>query len=68
MNSPFQDSLDWVGSFAGLFVALVGIATLVGQPWQYSGGAGVMVLQILGALSAVGIGAGLVYLVHFVEA
>lgn len=68
METPFRDRLDWVGSLVGAFVALVGLATLAGQPWQYTGGAAVMVLQILGALSAVAIGLGLVYLVHVVEA
>lgn len=68
METPFRDRLDVLGSIAGVFVALVGLATLAGQPWQYSaGGATVMVLQAFGALAAIAIGVGLVYLVHFVE-
>lgn len=64
-----QDRLDAIGVAAGVFLALVGVGTLWGQPWQYSaGGALVMVLQLLGALAAIAIGAGLVYLGHFVEA
>lgn len=64
----FQDRLDWVGVPVGLFVALVGLGTLLGQPWQYSaGGTLVTLLQIVGALAAIGIGIGLVYLVHVVE-
>lgn len=57
-----------IGVPVGLFIALVGLGNLLGQPWQYSaGGAPVMLLQIIGSLAAIAIGAGLVYLVHFVE-
>lgn len=64
----FQDRLDVVGIPVGLFVALVGLGTLIGMPWQYSaGGAVVTVLQIVGSLAAIAIGLGLVYLVHVVE-
>lgn len=67
MDVPVRDRLDAIGSIAGLFVALVGLATLIGQPWQYSPSATVMVLQGLGSLVAVGVGVGLVYLAHVVE-
>ena len=64
----FQDRLDVVSVPVGLFVLFVGLGTLLGQPWQYAaGGAPIMILQLLGALAAVGIGAGLIYLGHFVE-
>lgn len=65
----FQDRLDVVGIPVGLFVVVIGLGTLLGQPWQYAaGGAPVMVLQLLGALAAVGIGVGLIVLAHFIEA
>jgi hypothetical protein len=60
----FEDRLDVFGVLAGVFVALVGLGTLVGMPWQYSGGGLVTVFQVLGAVSAVGIGVGLAWLVH----
>ncbi len=64
----FQDRLDMIGVPVGLFIALVGLGNLAGQPWQYAaGGTPVMVLQIIGSLAAIGIGAGLIYLSHFVE-
>lgn len=45
----------------GLFVALVGVATIVGMPWQHlAGGVGLAVVRALGGLLAVGVGAGLV--------
>jgi hypothetical protein len=65
----FQDRLDLVGVPVGLFLAVVGLGNLTGQPWQYAaGGAPVMVLQIIGSLAAIAIGLGLIYLVHFVDA
>jgi hypothetical protein len=59
----FRDRLDAVAIPVGLFVLVVGLGTLYGQPWQYAaGGALQMVLQLLGALAAVGMGVGLLYL------
>ncbi|MDR5656577.1 MAG: hypothetical protein ACQEQJ_06080 [Halobacteriota archaeon] len=53
----FQDRLTVVGLLVGVFVLVVGLGTLLGQPWQYAaGGAPVMVLQLLGALGALVIG------------
>ncbi len=64
----FQDRLDVVGIPVGIFVLVVGLGTLLGQPWQYAAGGSLgMVLQLVGALSAVGIGVGLIWLGHFVE-
>lgn len=64
----FQDRLKMVGVPVGIFLALVGLGNLAGQPWQYSaGGTPVMVLQIIGSLGAIAIGAGLIYLTYFVE-
>lgn len=64
MQQLFADKLDLYGVLVGAFLALVGLGTLVGMPWQYSGGNLVTVLQILGALSAIGIGVGLAWLAH----
>ncbi|MFB6114598.1 MAG: hypothetical protein ABEJ58_10915, partial [Halodesulfurarchaeum sp.] len=58
-----QERRDIGGVLGGLFVALVGLGTLAGQPWQYSGGVIVILFQILGAVSAVAVGGGLIYLV-----
>lgn len=60
----FEDDLDVFGVLVGAFVALMGLGTLVGMPWQYSGGALVTVFQILGAVSAVVLGVGVAWLVH----
>lgn len=64
MQQLFADRLDVLGVLVGAFVALVGLGTLVGMPWQHSGGGLVTVLQILGALAAVGVGVGLAWLTH----
>lgn len=59
-----EDPLEPLGVAVGVLLALVGIATLAGTPWAYKSSALVMVGQILGALSAVAIGAGLAWLVY----
>ncbi|WP_433625885.1 hypothetical protein [Halomicrococcus sp. NG-SE-24] len=63
MNSFASDSLGSLGTVVGVFLALVGIATLVGTPWAYKSGSLVLAAgQIFGALAAVGVGAGLAWL------
>jgi len=61
------DTLEVLGTILGVYVALAALAVLVGMPWQYTGGIGVSVVQVVGSVLAVGIGAGLVYLLHFTE-
>ncbi|WP_049907906.1 hypothetical protein [Haloferax elongans] len=51
----------WIA--VGVFVALVGLGTLVGMPWRYAGGgAATAAMQILAALVTVGIGAAIAWL------
>lgn len=64
MQQLFADRLDVFGVLVGAFVALVGLGTLVGMPWQYGAGGVVTVLQIFGALAAVALGVGLAWLTH----
>ena len=64
-----RDRLDAIGVVVGVFVVLVGLGTLWGQPWQYSaGGVIVPLLKVVGSLGAIAIGAGMVYLARVVEA
>lgn len=58
----FEDDLDAFGVLVGAFVALMGLGTLVGMPWQYTTGIFVTGFQILGALAAVALGVGLAWL------
>lgn len=64
MQQVFADRLDALGVFVGAFVALAGLGTLAGMPWQYNGGGVATVFQIFGALAAVGVGVGLAWLTH----
>jgi hypothetical protein len=64
MQQVFADTLDVFGVLVGVFVALVGLGTLVGMPWQYTNSGVVTVLQVAGAVATVGVGAGLAWLAH----
>lgn len=60
-----EDPLSPLGVAVGAFLVLVGLATLAGTPWAYkSGSAVVMAGQVVGALAAIAIGAGLAWLVY----
>lgn len=64
----FRDRLDAIAVPIGLFVLIVGLGTLLGQPWQYAaGGAPQMLLQLLGTVAAIGIGIGLLAVGHVVD-
>jgi len=57
----FEDTLEPLGTGAGVLLILIGIATIVGMPWEIKGIAAAG-LQILGALGTIGIGGILVWL------
>lgn len=59
-----EDPLEPLGVAVGVFLVLVGLATLAGQPWAYKSSTAVMAGQVVGAISAVAIGAGLAWLVY----
>lgn len=61
----FADRLDILGVLAGVFLVLVALGTAAGQPWQHSGGAVVMIVQIFGVVATAAIGILLVWLAHF---
>ncbi len=62
MNRFVSDPLEPFGIVVGVLLVLVGIATLVGTPWTHKSGSAVVMLgQIVGALSAIGIGAALAW-------
>ena len=61
----FADRLDILGVLAGVFLVLVAIGTAAGQPWQYSGGTVVMIVQIFGVIATAAIGVVLVWLAHY---
>lgn len=57
----FRDSLVPVGAGLGVFLVVVGLATVAGQPWQ-TATTGVAVGKSLGGLLAATLGAGLAWL------
>lgn len=63
MATTASDALEPLGIGFGVLLVLVGITTLLGAPWAHkSGGLVLAAGQILGALAAIGIGAGLAWI------
>ena len=63
MNLDVTDRLEPLGTAFGALLVLIGIATVIGTPWAYKSGSVVVAAgQIVGALAAVAIGVGLVWL------
>lgn len=58
----FQDTLEPLGIGVGALLVLVGVGTLVGQPWATLNSTGALVLQLLGILALFAVGAGLAWL------
>lgn len=57
------DRFGALGAVVGAYIVLAALALVVGMPWQYSQNSGlVAVLNLVGALAAIGVGAGLVWL------
>jgi hypothetical protein len=65
MATATADRLEPLGTALGVLLVLIGLATVVGTPWAYkSGDVLVMLGQLLGAVGAIAVGAGLVWLVR----
>ncbi|WP_276299516.1 hypothetical protein [Halorussus lipolyticus] len=63
MATATADRLEPLGIGFGVLLVLVGVMTIAGTPWAYkSGGALLMVGQMLGAVAAIAVGAGLAWL------
>lgn len=58
------DRFDAVGTATGALLAVAGLGTLAGMPWQYANSGVVTAVQVLGALLTVALGAALVWLAH----
>ncbi|GAD53501.1 hypothetical protein MBEHAL_2261 [Halarchaeum acidiphilum MH1-52-1] len=61
------EPFDALGTVLGVYLALAAIATLVGTPWQYTGGAVVMIVQVVGSVLTLLVGAALLALVYRAE-
>ena len=62
VTDRFDDRLEPVGIGVGVLLVLIGLATLAGTPWTTKGELPASVLQVLGVLGMMGIGALLVWL------
>jgi len=64
-TAALDGRFDYLAVGAGAFLVLVGLGTLVGMPWQYSGGGAVTAAaNVLGSLASIVVGAGLAWLVY----
>lgn len=57
----FTDRLEILGIAAGAFLVLTGLGTIAGLPWQTAQSVLVGVVQVMGALLTIAVGAGLVW-------
>lgn len=60
----FGDRLEPLGVAAGVFLVVMSLLTVVGMPWSTNGSVAVSVLQLLGIVGTLAVGAGLVWLVR----
>jgi hypothetical protein len=58
----FEDKLEPLGIFTGVLLVLVGLGSLVGQPWATANSTVALLLQGIGIILTVAVGAGLVWL------
>ncbi len=58
----FEDTLEPLGILTGALLVLIGLGTLVGQPWATANSTIAVVLQLVGVVVTVALGAGLVWL------
>jgi hypothetical protein len=52
----FEDRLSVLGVLVGAFVVVVGLGTLLGQPWTTSESTSAVVVQLLGIVATIAIG------------
>lgn len=58
----FDDHLEPLGTVAGAFLVLVGLATLAGRPWRFSGDILISLVQLGGIAGTIAIGIAIVWL------
>lgn len=64
-TNRFDDRLEPIGIAAGGFLVLVGLGTIAGFPWATKISMAAAVIQVLGALATIALGAGLVWLSRY---
>lgn len=60
----FEDSLAILGVLVGAFVIVVGLGTLLGQPWTTTENTSAVVVQMVGILATIAIGVLLVVITY----
>lgn len=63
----FQDRLALLGTILGAFVIIVGLGTLLGMPWATNESLGAVIVQLLGIIATIGVGAVLIILSYSTE-
>jgi len=63
----FEDKLEPLGILAGALLVLMGLGTLVGQPWTTASGTVVLLIQLLGVVLTIGIGVAVAWLSYVEE-
>lgn len=58
----FEDTLEPLGILTGVLLVLIGLGTLIGQPWATANSTIAVVLQLVGVVVTVALGAGLAWL------
>lgn len=62
MNLEFEDTLEPLGIFAGVFVIVTSLGTLSGMPWTTSLNGFIGAVQVVGILASIAVGAVLISL------
>lgn len=62
LEDGIADRLELLGTVTGGLLVLIGLGTIVGMPWQTNGDLATSIVQLLGILATMGVGAGLVWL------
>jgi hypothetical protein len=62
LKDGVADRLELLGTATGGLLVLIGLGTIVGMPWQTNGDLATSIVQLLGILATIGVGAGLVWL------
>jgi hypothetical protein len=63
----FADTLEPLGILAGVALVLIGLGTLVGQPWATANSTIALLLQLVGVVVTIAIGVGLAWLSYVDE-
>lgn len=60
--NAFRDRLEWLGVAVGAFLILGSLGTLAGMPWTTNPDTPAVLLQLLGIVLTIGVGAALVWI------